>query len=677
VITTNAAGSITIEIIGTGTGAQYQAIIESIVYATTNQDPSVGGTDPARTITVTVNDGDIDSLVATTTVNITAIDDLPVAQPDAFTITESGTITGGNLFANNGSGADSDPDGPPLSISAVNGLAGNVGTQITLGSGALLTVNANGTFDYNPNGVFLPTPTAGSGASNTPAHDGFSYTVAGGNTVSVTITLTGLDTDDALYGTSGVDLMFAGIGNDFLDGLTGADQLHGETGDDIYAVDSIGDQVFEAAGEGNDTIYASTSYVLAAGQSVETLAARDNGATVALNLVGNELANALLGNNGANFLEGGGGNDVLVGYAGDDIYGVDSALDFVYEAAGQGNDTIYTSVSYTLGAGISVEVLAARDNSLTAALSLVGNELANAILGNNGANYIDGGAGADILVGYGGNDIYVVDNAGDQVFESNTGGSDTVYAAASYTLAAGTSVEVLAAQDNSATTALSLTGNELANAILGNNGANVITGGGGTDILVGYGGNDTYYIDGPGAQVFENAGGGNDSVYTSASFTLGAGQEIELLAASNFAATTAMTLTGNEFNNSIYGNAGANILDGKGGNDVLVGQAGADTYQFTTAPGAGNVDQVLGFEHGVDKIALDDAVFTAIGGLGTLNANAFVTGGAALDASDRIVYNSATGQLFYDADGNGAGAAVLFAQLSPGLSLTASDFQVI
>ncbi len=127
--TTVNAGSIQIVITGTGTGAQYTSILNSIVYATTSQDPDVGGTDLQRTVTVVVNDGQADSAVATTTVNVIAVDDLPVAQPDAFTITESGTIVGGNLFANNGAGADSDPDGPPLSISAVNGSAGNVGSR--------------------------------------------------------------------------------------------------------------------------------------------------------------------------------------------------------------------------------------------------------------------------------------------------------------------------------------------------------------------------------------------------------------------------------------------------------------------------------------------------------------------------------------------------------------------
>ena len=76
-------------------------------------------------------------------------------------------------------------------------------------------------------------------------------------------------------------------------------------------------------------------------------------------------------------------------------------------------------------------------------------------------------------------------------------------------------------------------------------------------------------------------------------------------------------------------------------------------------------------------IALDDAIFTQIGGPGALNANAFVTGSAAADADDRIIYDSATGNLYYDADGSGAGAQVLFATLSGHPPLTAGDFLVI
>ena len=118
------------------------------------------------------------------------------------------------------------------------------------------------------------------------------------------------------------------------------------------------------------------------------------------------------------------------------------------------------------------------------------------------------------------------------------------------------------------------------------------------------------------------------------------------------------------------------MLDGKGGNDVLQGREGADRFGFTTALGAGNVDLILDFQPGVDTIALDDAVFAALAA-GRARAGAFVIGAAAQDADDRIVYNPATGQLFFDADGSGAGAAIQFATLQAGLDLTAGDFTVL
>ncbi|HTU10131.1 MAG TPA: Ig-like domain-containing protein [Allosphingosinicella sp.] len=766
-IFTSNATTITVEISGAGTPAQYQSILSSVVYSTSNQDPTVGGTDTSRTITVTVDDGTIDSATATTTINITAVDDAPVAQPDAFTITESGAIIGANLFASNGSGADSDPDGPPLAISAVNGSGGNVGTQIVLASGALLTVNANGTFDYNPNGAFLPTPTSGSGASNTPGHDSFTYTLTGGNTVTVNITLTGLDTDDTLRGTAGADILSGGLGND------------------TYYVENGSDQVLEAAAAGNDRVFASVSYALTAGSSVEQLSTTNNAGTGAINLTGNGLANSIIGNAGINTLTGGAGNDLLDGKegndtlaggadndtlygregndmlyggtgtnyleggSGDDQYVVESSADTVVEAVGGGTDRVYTNVSFVLAMGMSVETLSTLDNAGTTSLNLIGNEQANTIFGNAGANILNGGAGNDLLdgkdgndtldggadndtlYGGGGNDIlygrtgtnymaggqgddqYVVDNASDTLSELSGQGNDRVYASLSFVLAAGLSVETLSTDYNAGTGAINLTGNEQANLIIGNAGVNVLTGGAGNDVLDGKEGNDTlhggadndtlygregndelhggtgtnymaggmgddvYFVSSGTDTVVESGGQGNDRIFTTVSYSLGAGQEIEFLSAESLASTNAMNLTGNELANTIYGNAGNNVLDGKGGNDLLVGLQGADTFAFTTALGANNVDVVFGFEHAIDKIALDDAIFTAIGGLGALNANAFVTGTAAADASDRIIYNSLTGQLYYDADGTGAGAAIQFATLSPGLALTASDFTVI
>ena len=408
--------------------------------------------------------------------------------------------------------------------------------------------------------------------------------------------------------------------------------------------------------------------VAAGGADTVTTGAGDD------SLFGNGGVDHLNGGGGNDGLDGGTGNDVLDGGAGNDTFFVDAAADQVLEATGGGTDIVYASTTYQLAAGQEVEILSTISNGGLAALNLIGNELSQIIYGNAGANIIDGGGGADVLIGLGGNDVYYVD-ADDVVIEDAAGGTDVVYTAVSYTLTAGQEVEILSTTSNAGTGAIDLTGNELANTLYGNDGVNVLTGGGGTDVLVGLGGNDVYYVDAD-DYVGEGAGGGTDIVYTGVSYTLAAGQEVEILSTTSNAGTGAIDLTGNELANTLYGNDGANLLDGGAGADVLVGLGGNDTFAFTTALGGGNVDVIGDFQTG-DTIALDDAVFAGIGGLGALGAGVFVTGTGAGDADDRIIYNSATGQLFYDADGNGAGAQVQFASVSPGLTLAASDFVVI
>lgn len=298
------------------------------------------------------------------------------------------------------------------------------------------------------------------------------------------------------------------------------------------------------------------------------------------------------------------------------------------------------------------------------------------LIGNDVANTLFGGVGADTLIGGAGNDTYVVDTISDAVIEGANGGNDTVYATASYRLDPGVQVETLSTADWSLTTAIDLIGNELSNTMYGNAGNNLMFGGGGADNMMGLAGNDSYVVDNLDDQVWENAGNGTDAVYATFSYTLAAGNYVEILSTADQSLTDAINLTGNEMGQQIYGNAGANVLNGGGGADLLAGFGGADTFAFTTALGNGNVDAIAQFVHGEDKIALDDAIFTGLG-LGSLDANAFFAGSAAHDADDRIIYDSSAGVLMFDADGSGAGAAIAFAYVAPGTSLSASDFQVI
>ncbi|MER9636382.1 calcium-binding protein [Mesorhizobium sp. M0228] len=290
-----------------------------------------------------------------------------------------------------------------------------------------------------------------------------------------------------------------------------------------------------------------------------------------------DTSDTLYGTSGDDVFHGAGGH-TMIGYGGNDTYYVDDIRDKEIEAAGGGTDKAFASVSHALAAGSEIELLATNNASGTAAINLTGNEFAQTIQGNAGANVINGLGGADTMTGYGGNDTYYVDNAADKVVEAAGGGSDKVLASVSYVLSAGSQIELLATTNPSGTTAINLTGNEFAQTIQGNAGANVINGGRGADTMIGYGGNDTYYVDNAGDKAIEAVGGGTDKVITSVSHALTAGSQIELLATSNPSGTAPIHLNGNEFAQTIQGNAGSNVFNGLGGADTMVGYSGNDGY---------------------------------------------------------------------------------------------------
>jgi Ca2+-binding RTX toxin-like protein len=252
----------------------------------------------------------------------------------------------------------------------------------------------------------------------------------------------------------------------------------------------------------------------------------------------------------------------------------------------------------------------------------------------------------------------------------------------SISYALGADVENLAA---SGTAAVSLSGNTLNNTIVGNAAANVIRGGAGNDTMKGGAGNDTYFVGSAGDRVIEAATGGSaDKVVTSISHTLAA--YVENLTASG---TGAVTLTGNGLANALSGNAARNTLNGGAGHDrlnggwgsdVLSGGTGRDVFIFKDAPNRwGNMDTITDFSVADDTLWLDNAVFTKLfnAKTGTLHGAFFKVSARALDANDYVLYDKATGYLRYDADGSGAGAAVTFAKLAAGLTLTSADFVVI
>ena len=142
----------------------------------------------------------------------------------------------------------------------------------------------------------------------------------------------------------------------------------------------------------------------------------------------------------------------------------------------------------------------------------------------------------------------------------------------------------------------------------------------------------------------------------------------------------ANALLGMDGNDTIDGGAGNDAINGGNGNDTLTGGSGADVFIFNGKLSASkNVDVITDFNPADDVIYLENAIFKALKATGELAESMFTsnTSGVALDSSDRVIYNSATGDLLYDADGAGRKGAILVAKLGAGLDVTYHDFIVI
>jgi Ca2+-binding RTX toxin-like protein len=427
---------------------------------------------------------------------------------------------------------------------------------------------------------------------------------------------------DTIYGYGGGDTILGLGGNDLIIGGAGGDAIDGGNGIDaaFYTDSGEGVSVSLTTGKGSGGSAQGDTLV-----NVESL----YGSSYDDTLGGDGGNNALSGMQGDDDLKGFGGADTLSGGSGHDaLFGMD------------GDDTLY---------------------------------------GGAGDDTLNGGTGADFTAGGDGDDTYYVETYTaltlDVVSEYAGQGFDTVRTSVSYELPEGAEIEVLETTDDEGATTMWLFGNSGDNHIIGNNGTNVLHGRGGADVLEGRGGDDGYWVDEPGVTLIEVAGQGIDSVITEMmTYTLPEGADIENLG--TYYTEAPVELTGNSSGNAIIGNDGDNVLNGGGGNDELTGELGQDSFLFDTALNAAtNVDAVSDFVVADDTIVLENTIFGAFAA-GDLAEERFVTG-APQQANDNIIYDPATGALYYDSDGNGAAAAIQFAQVGAGTALTHLDFLVV
>lgn len=470
---------------------------------------------------------------------------------------------------------------------------------------------------------------------------------AQGDVLSLVENVTGTAYDDRMSGDGAGNLLVGGAGNDTLVGGGGADTLVGGAGNDTYDVENVGDVVTEKANEGIDQVNAGVSYVLGANVENLTLYGSSN-----IDGTGNALNNIIRGASGDNVLNGGTGADLLIGGAGNDTYVTDGG-DTIIEYIGEGNDTVRSSVTYTLGSELENLTLTG-----SSALNGTGNTLRNILTGNSANNILSGLAGDDTIYGGAGNDTIIGGTGGDWMYGGD--GIDTAdYSTASSAVYAYLSYPpggIGDAAGDSFTSIENLRGSAYNDFLVGDAAANVITGdagndtlsngfGGGADTLIGGVGDDLYYVYNTGVVVTELASGGTDTVNADVSYTLGANLENLYLLGS-----TSINGTGNALNNVISGNTGDNVLNGGTGSDTLKGDDGNDTY--ITDGGDTIIEVSTG--GGIDLV-LSSATFI----LGANIENLTLTGGLAINGTGNTDGNLLTGNAANNSLWGGDGADTL------------------
>lgn len=341
----------------------------------------------------------------------------------------------------------------------------------------------------------------------------------------------------------------------------------------------------------------------------------------------------LIGTLGADTLIGGKGNDTLEGRAGDDILDGKAGIDTATYANAASAVRVSLSIKSAQSTGSN------GTDTLISIENLVGSRYSDTLIGDGHNNVIDGREGSDTINGAAGNDH-----------------------------------------------------------VIGGSGNDVLKGGSGDDLMEGGLGNDTYYVDSIYDRVFEADAfdavknkdiGGVDTVRASIDYSLsvsgpsttpfgGASEIPNHIENLTLDGTANLSATGNALDNRIVGNAGNNVIDGGFGADRLTGGAGADAFAFSKTT-VGAIDIITDFAPGIDHIELLRGNYGALinHAAGALAYSELALGAKATTADQHLIYNAATGALFYDADGSGAQVQVRIAVLLGHPDLHASDIVVI
>ena len=382
--------------------------------------------------------------------------------------------------------------------------------------------------------------------------------------------------------------------------------------------------------------------------------------------IGDEAANRLIGTAGRDHFAGFGGDDTLDGGAGAD-----------YMNGGNGNDTYVVTYGDVLAETSGIDMVISSVNwnlaygfenlTLTgSALSGGGTGSNNVITGNAANNVLTGREGNDTMYGQAGNDTFIMSSTGSYGQDHIEGGAgtDTIDFGANARSAIVVDLSSSSMSGGGSGGAGGATLVDIEN-VNGGAFADRIIGTFESNFLFGYSGNDT--VDGAGGNDRLEGGDGNDSISGAEGSDIVRGGNGDDWLQGGFSFATAGNATGN---------------------DTLTGGAGRDSFVFNDNPNPfissplATADRVTDFASGMDSLAFDDNVFSGVGQPGRFQAGDerfYAASGASSghDASDRVIYDTSAGRLYYDADGNGAAAPQLIATLDWRPLVAATDITVV
>lgn len=378
----------------------------------------------------------------------------------------------------------------------------------------------------------------------------------------------GLSGDDKLIAGSNLigQVLYGGAGNDTLDGGHTRSILIGGLGNDTYVIDGT-QTIMENAGEGQDAVITWGPYI-SLPDNIETGVMGDTPNSFGMS--DNVLNNLLEGNNYNNQINAYNGNDTLRGHAGADTLTAWGGGDTYIFGLGDGQDVLVANYTSSVRPN-TLQITGASDLAERITGERVGQDLVLSI-----ANTTDT---LTLRSFFANGTVYNASNPVQSVYFPETGitwNIDTLAALANRS-------DVFGSDEDDR-----LSGTTGADHLYGYAGNDTLDGGTGADQMAGGSGNDRYLVDDVDDVVIEDPDGGVDLVVSTIDFTAPANVEN-------------VTLSTDEVNRQITGNALNNVLTGNWGSDTLDGGAGDDTLD-----GGGNMDWMKGGT-GNDTYIIDDS----------------------------------------------------------------------